>query len=74
MTVTFQALSSSLNVSAKPRQGRAILRRFLDALIEGRQRKAAVKVAEYLERHPEYRELNSHRQASDMVERRLSGR
>ena len=30
--MTFQALSSSLNVSAKPRQGRAFLRRFLDAL------------------------------------------
>jgi hypothetical protein len=72
--VTFQALSSSLNVPAKPRRERAFLRRFLDALIEGRQRTAAVKVAEYLEMHPEHRALMSGGQASDTIERRSLGR
>jgi hypothetical protein len=68
MTVTFQALSSSLDIPATPRPTGSLLRRFLDALIEGRQLKASYEIAEYLARHPEYHDLY------DEVQRPLHGR
>jgi hypothetical protein len=73
MPVTYQALSSSLNVPAKSGQERSFLRRFLDSLLEGRQRKAAVEIAEYLARHPQYRDVHS-RQSGRWLERRLPDR
>ena len=54
--MTFQTLSLSFNLPARPGRARAFLRLFLDALIEGRRRKAAAEIAKYLEMHPEYLE------------------
>jgi hypothetical protein len=68
MTMTSYALSSSLDISAKSRPTGSFLHRFIGALIEGRQHKADLEVAEYLGRHPEYRDLN------DEVQRPLRGR
>jgi hypothetical protein len=68
MTMTFQALSSALDIPARARPGHSFLRRFVDALIEGRQHKADLDIAEYLDRHPEYRVLDGR------IERQSPGR
>jgi hypothetical protein len=54
--MTIQALSSFAKVSAQP-AGRFFLRRLVEALLNGRQRKADRHIAEYLDRHPEHRQL-----------------
>jgi hypothetical protein len=58
ITVTVQALlCSSLSIPIEPASGRSFLRRLLDAIMEGRQRKASLEITKYLARHPEYRNL-----------------
>jgi len=37
----------------EPTSGRSLLRRLLDAIMEGRQRKANLEIAQFLARHPE---------------------
>jgi hypothetical protein len=59
MTMTIQALSSSVNLSARPARQRFFLRRLVEALIDGRQHKADLYISEYLARHPEYRETHA---------------
>jgi len=66
--MTFQTLSSALDIPTSSRPRRSFLRGFLDALIEGRQLKASHEIAEYLARHPEYDDL------SDTVQRPLRSR
>jgi hypothetical protein len=75
MTMTIQALSSSMNLSAQPARQRVFLRRFIGALVEGRQRKADRCIAEYLDRHPEYRDLHARsRDGAGTLDQRPSGR
>jgi hypothetical protein len=59
MTMTIQALSSHVQLSARPARRRFFLRRLVEALIDGRQHKADLHVAEYLDRHPEYRSMHT---------------
>jgi hypothetical protein len=75
MTMTIQALSSSMNLSAQPVRQRFFLRRLIGALVEGRRRKADLYIVEYLDRHPEYRDLHARSQdGAGMRDQRLSGR
>jgi hypothetical protein len=49
--MTIYSPSSPLNIPATAQRERSGLRRFLDALMEGRRRKAAAALAEYLRSH-----------------------
>ena len=60
--MTIQALPSSMTLSAQPVRQRFLLRRLIGALVEGRQRKADRYIVEYLDRHPEYRDLHARSQ------------
>jgi hypothetical protein len=59
MTMTIQALSSSMTLSTQPVRQRFFLRRFIEVLVAGRQHKADLYIVEYLDRHPEYRDLHA---------------
>lgn len=49
MTIYSPSFSRNLTATAQPKRSRA--QRFLDALMEGRRRKAAAALAEYLRSH-----------------------
>lgn len=73
--MTIQAFSSSMTLSAQPARQRFFLRRFVVALVEGRQRKADRYIVEYLDRHPEYRGLHARSQdGAGLRDQRPSGR
>ena len=50
MTMTMHTSSSVLQIPTDTKR-RSVLRRFIDAVIEGRQRKAVQQVAMFLEHH-----------------------
>jgi len=60
MTMTIESSSAALHVPADlpadSRQQRSFLRRFMDALMEGRRRRAARDVAAYLHHHQDPRD------------------
>ena len=73
--MTIQALSSSISVPALAKRQRSFVRRFVEAVIEGRQLKADLFAAEYLDRHPEYRDLHARaREAAGGVTSRSANR
>ena len=70
--MTIQALTSFANVSAQPARRRLFLRRLVEAVLDGRQRKADLCIAEYLDRHPEHRDMFTHMQSGTRARERRS--
>lgn len=69
--MTSQVFSSSLDIPAKSlgtaastKPASSFWRRLVGSVIEGRQRKAALEIAEYLAMHPEYRDRYHELQSS----------
>jgi hypothetical protein len=56
MTMTIESSSAAFDVPADLRERRSLLRRFMDALMEGRRRKADRDIAAYLHRHQDPRD------------------
>ena len=55
--MTIESSSAAFDVPAGLRERRSLLRRFMDALMEGRRRKADRDIAAYLHRHQDPRDV-----------------